>query len=723
MGNSLYISTIEAGSGKALVALGIINLFLRKTTKVNFFKPVIQSAHPSPAPGKSSPGQDEDIALILQHFGLQQTDEESFGLRSHQINNLRGRHQIDQAIAGILDKFKVLEHRGDFVLCEGSDYLDEGTAFEFNLNQEIAKNLGCPILVLGNADHRSVDESIRLVQIAVDAYRKHHCQIAGIVLNKAAPEQVDRLKTALEACYGEADYVLAVIPYDRRLLSPRMRDIAQQLQAEVLYGHELLGHLATNVLVAAMQMQHALTWLREDSLIITPGDRGDMIVGVLQAHLSINYPNLAGMLLSTGLKPEPAIAKLFEGLPAPLPILSVKTDTYTTASQIQAVHSSLNPEDHEKIDLSLRAFEQHVDLARLEEQVSLVQQPELTPQLFTYQLMQQAKADPRHIVLPESTDLRILKAAAVLRSRKLATLTLLGKREDIERVIKRHSIQLDLEDLTIVNPSESPHLDDYAHTFYRLRKHKGATLDIAYDYMLDATYYGTMMVYRGDADGMVSGAAHTTQHTIRPALQLIKAKPGVALVSSVFLMYLGEHVRVYGDCAVNANPDAAQLADIAIASADTAQAFGIEPRVALLSYSSGDSAQGEDVEKVRQATHLARQRRPDLPIEGPIQYDAAVDPEVAAHKFPGTAGGGQATVLVFPDLNTGNNTYKAVQRETGAIAIGPILQGLKKPVNDLSRGCTVNDIVNTVVITAIQAQAAREAAVSPPPTAPGPADQ
>lgn len=695
MGKSLYISTTETGSGKALVALGIINFILRRTTKVSFFRPVIQA-------GEHTPGPDEDIELILQHFGLQQTYEESFGLRSHQVNDLLGQHQIDQAIAIIIDKFKPLEQRSDFILCEGSDYLGEGSAFEFNLNQEIAKNLGCPILILGNADNRTIDDALRPIQIAVDTYRNHHCPITGIVLNKAAPDQVEALKTALKSTY--TDCVLAVIPYERRLISPRMQDIAQQLQAEVLYGHNLLDRLAAHFLVAAMQMQHTLTWLKEDSLIITPGDRGDVIVGMLQAHQSSNYPNLAGILLSTGLKPEPAIAKLIEGSLQPLPILSVPTDTYTTASQIKEVHTTLQPDDPEKIGLSIHAFEQYVDLAHLETQISLEQAQELTPRMFTYNLVQQAKANPQHIVLPESGDPRILRAAAVLRAQHIVHLTLLGKQDKIEQRLKQHTIPLDLDDVNIINPAESPHLEDYARTFYRLRKHKGATLDIAHDYMLDAAYYGTMMVCKGDTDGMVSGAAHTTQHTIRPPLQLIKAKPGVARISSVFLMYLGDHVRVYGDCAVNTNPDAAELAEIAIASADTAQSFGIEPRVALLSYSSGDSATGEDVEKVRQAAHLAHKRRPTLLLEGPIQYDAAVDPEVAAHKLPHSSIAGRANVLIFPDLNTGNNTYKAVQRETGAAAIGPILQGLKKPVNDLSRGCSVDDIVNTVVITAIQAQ-------------------
>jgi phosphate acetyltransferase len=708
MGNSLYISTTEAGSGKALVALGMINLIMRRTTKVSFFRPVIQTDSKKSPASDLLPDRDEDIELILQHFGLPQTYEESFGLRSDQVNDLMGQHLIDQVISIIIEKFKVLESRSDFILCEGSDYLGEGSAFEFNINQEIAKNLGCPILVLGNADNRSLAEAIRPVQIAVDTYHKHGCQIAGILLNKAIPEQVDALKTVLESCYGNTGAVLAVIPFDRKLINPRLQDIARQLQAEVLYGHDLMGRLTSNFLVAAMQMQNVLNWLKEDSLIITPGDRGDVIVGLIQAHQSTNYPSLAGILLSTGLKLEPSIAKLIEGLPQTLPILSVKTDTYTTVSQIEEIHSTLKPDDYEKIELSMRAFECYVDLARLETQVSLVQSQELTPRLFNYNLVQQAKANLQNIVLPESSDPRILRAASILQSQNIVSITLLGQREDIERVIKQQGIQLDLDNLAIINPATSNQMEEYARTFYALRKHKGATLDISHDYMLDATYYGTMMVYRGDADGMVSGAMHTTQHTIRPALQLIKAKPGVSLVSSVFLMYLGDHVRVYGDCAVNPNPDATQLAEIAIASADTAQSLGIEPRVALLSYSSGDSAKGDDVDKVRQATQIAQTKRPDLMLEGPIQYDAAVDPEVAAQKLPASVVGGRATVLVFPDLNTGNNTYKAVQRETGAIAIGPILQGLKKPVNDLSRGCTIDDIVHTVVITAIQAQSLAE---------------
>ncbi|MCM1984826.1 phosphate acetyltransferase [Lyngbya confervoides] len=703
MSQSLYISTTEAGSGKALIALGMIHLLLRQTSKVNFFRPVIQE-RPWDRGLSPDPQADEDIELMLRHFNLPQTYPESYGLSSRQINTLMAQNRINEALENIIAKFKHLEQQGGFVLCEGSDYLGEGSAFEFNLNQEVAKALGAPILVLGNADHRSVADTLRPLKIAVDTYERHSCNVVGILLNKASADQVEALRTALVESFGASRYVLGVIPYDRRLSCPRVRDIAQQLQAEVIYGHGALDRLAAHFVVVAMQMQHALGWIQEDSLIITPGDRGDVIVGMIQAHQSLNYPNLAGMLLSTGLKPDPAITKLIEGLAQPLPILSVKTDTYQTVSQIREIHSPLRPDDRTKIELSIHTFEQHVAWPRLQERISLVPPQEPTPRMFNYNLMQQARAKQQHIVLPESQDPRILKAAALLQSQNLVRLTLLGQREDIERLIKQQGIALNLEEVNIIHPAESPCLKDYSQTFYQLRQHKGATLDIAHDYMLDATYYGTMMVYRGDADGMVSGAIHTTQHTIRPALQLIKAKPGVSLVSSVFLMYLEDRVLVYGDCAVNPTPNADQLAEIALASAQTAQAFGIEPRLALLSYSSGESGQGDEVDKVRQATQIARQRRPDLSIEGPIQYDAAVDPAIAAQKLPGSTVAGRATVLIFPDLNTGNNTYKAVQRETGAIAIGPILQGLKRPVNDLSRGCSVEDIVNTVVITAIQAQ-------------------
>lgn len=707
MTNSLFISTVEAGSGKALVSLGIIELLLRRTTRVHFFRPLIQAREPHIHPLMEGHDKDEDIDLIVSHFDLKQTYEESFGLRSREAQELIVQHQTDEVIDVIIRKFKALESRGDFLLCEGSDYLGDSSAFEFSFNQEIAKNLGAPVLILGTAYGRSVDEALGPIEMAVDAFQAQGCDIAGIMLNNAEPEKVNSLKEALYRRFGMRGLLLSVIPHHPRLASPRMRDIAAQLQAKVLYGHRRLKNLATNRIVAAMQLQNSLNWLESDCLVITPGDRGDIIAGMLQAHQSTSYPALAGILLSTGMQPDPAIARLIEGIPDPLPILSVKTDTFTTAAQVNEVHSALWPDDTEKIDLSIQTFDEHVDLNRLEQQISAVRVRGITPKMFTYNLLEQAKSQLQHIVLPEAYDPRILKAAAILLNRGIVKLTLLGHRQDVQRVVNKYQVPLDLDQVAVVHPTESEHLQDYAQTFFELRQHKGVTLDNALDVMMDVSYFATMMVYQGDADGMVSGAVHTTQHTIRPALQFVKTKPGFSVVSSVFFMCLEQRVLVYGDCAINPNPTAEQLAEIAISSADTARTFGVDPKVALLSYSSGESGKGEEVEKVRAATKLARDRRPDLLIEGPIQYDAAVDPEVGAQKMKGSAVAGKATVLIFPDLNTGNNTYKAVQRETGAIAIGPVLQGLRKPVNDLSRGCTVEDIINTVAITAVQAQTAK----------------
>ncbi|MDJ0902102.1 MAG: phosphate acetyltransferase [Xenococcus sp. MO_188.B8] len=696
MTSSLYISTTEAGSGKALISLGIIELILRKTNKVAFFRPVIRK-QPLGKP-------DEDINLILTYFALNQQYEQAFGLYVEEVQELISRSNYDELLDKIIFKYKTLEQNYDFILCEGSDYLGQVSAFEFNLNTEIAKNLGCPILILGNAERRTVREAIAPVKMSLKSYLARECQVVGIVFNKANPELLEQLPMALENKFGKSNYLLAVIPYEPKLSSPRVREIAQQLNAEVLYGEQRLDNLILGYVIAAMRLEHAITRLKEDSLVITPGDRSDLIVGLLQVHQSVNYPHLSGILLSGDLQPDASIRKLIDGLYDPLPILSIPTNTYETSELVKQVNTSLVPSDREKITLSIQLFDDYVELSQLEEQINKIQIKGITPKMFTYNLLQQAKSQKRHIVLPEGKEIRILKAAEFLLNRDLVELSLLGKPEKIEQIINQNGISLDTSRLQIIDPARSDKVESYAEQFYQLRKHKGATPELAREYLLDVSYFGTMMVYAGDADGMVSGSIHTTQHTLRPALQLIKTKPGCSLVSSVFFMCLEDRVLVYGDCAINHNPNAEQLAEIAISSADTATAFDIEPKVALLSYSSGTSGKGEEVEKVRTATAIARQLRPELKIEGPIQYDAAVDLTVGSQKMPNSQVAGQASVLIFPDLNTGNNTYKAVQRETGALAIGPVLQGLKKPVNDLSRGCTVDDIINTIAITAIQTQ-------------------
>jgi phosphate acetyltransferase len=696
MSNSLYINTVQPDSGKILISLGIVDLLLRKTSRVGFFRPIIFK----PAEDK----QDEHIELILNHFNLNQSYAESYGLFFREANALLAEQKHDELLEIIISKYKALASKCDFIVCEGSDYTGESSAFEFDLNKEIAKNLGSSILILGNANKIDTEDSLTAVEIAVEFYKDNDCPILGIIINKANPDLLTSLHEILSQKYQNDNYLIAIIPYEKSLLSPRITDIVNQLDAEVLYGENRLDTFVSGFIIAAMQVQHAILKIKEGCLVITPGDRGDIIIGSLQVNQSLNYPKIAGILLSTGLKPDPSIAKLIEGLHDPLPILSVPIDTYETAAKISKIHSTLTSRDTEKIAKAIKMFDDYVYLDKLQTQIIEIQPKGITPKMFTYNLVEKAKSNPQHIVLPEGLEPRILKAVSMLISQGIVKVTLLGKRFEIEQNIRREGIQLDLDKINIINPTESEKLGEYTEKFYNLRKHKGMTLEIAHDYLMDASYYGTMMVYTGDADGMVSGAIHTTQHTVRPALQIIKTQPNFSIVSSVFFMCLEDRVLVYGDCAINSDPTSAELAQIAIASAQTAQAFGIEPKVALLSYSSGDSGKGEAVEKVKKAVEIAKQLEPDLKLEGPIQYDAAVDATVAAQKMPGSQVAGQATVLIFPDLNTGNNTYKAVQRETGAIAIGPILQGLKKPVNDLSRGCTVSDIVNTVVITAIQAQ-------------------
>ncbi len=386
-----------------------------------------------------------------------------------------------------------------------------------------------------------------------------------------------------------------------------------------------------------------------------------------------------------------------------MPVLRVDTDTYETAIRISQVEPTLAAHQRMRIEMVKSLVERHVDVEEL--LATSVVEPKsrrMTPKQFIHRIVQTARADRRHIVLPEGTEPRILKAAEVLVSRGIADLTLLGDEQAIERTI--HRLGLKLENVHKVNPATSEYREPFAKQYMTLRAKKHPTWELSFDLMADPTYFGTMMVHEGLADGMVSGSITTTAATLRPALEFIKTKEGILIASSVFFMCLPDQVLVYGDCAVNPNPTAEQLASIALASAETARAFGIPPYVAMLSYSTGSSGKGSDVEKVRKATELVRKANPKLPVEGPIQYDAAIDPSVAKTKLPGSRVAGSATVFIFPDLNSGNNTYKAVQRAAKAIAIGPVMQGLRKPVNDLSRGCTVPDIINTVAITCVQAQ-------------------
>jgi phosphate acetyltransferase len=464
----------------------------------------------------------------------------------------------------------------------------------------------------------------------------------------------------------------------------------------------LLGREVMDVLVAGMTAEHVLERLTEGVAVVTPGDRSDVVLAVVSAHAAEGFPSLSTIILNGGLELHPSIQALVSGLGQRLPIIATTLGTFETASAVASARGRVTATSQRKIDTALALMDTYVDIGDLLEQLAIPIPTVTTPQMFEYQLLDRARSERKRIVLPEGDDDRILKAAGRLLQRGVAELTILGD----EAQIRSRSAELgvDLAAATVLNPRTSGLCDQFAAQYAELRRKKGVTVEQAREIMYDVSYFGTMLVHNDLVDGMVSGATHTTAHTVRPAFEIIKTQPDVSTVSSIFLMCLADRVLAYGDCAIVPDPTSEQLADIAISSARTAAQFGIDPRVAMLSYSTGSSGTGADVDKVRAATELVRKREPDLLVEGPIQYDAAVEPSVAATKMPGSDVAGRATVLIFPDLNTGNNTYKAVQRSAGAIAIGPVLQGLNKPVNDLSRGALVSDIVNTVAITAIQAQ-------------------
>lgn len=690
---SIFIATTEPYSGKSIVALGIVNMLLAKAQKVSYFKPIInEDPHAK---------RDVDIQTMLEHFGLQVTYEDTYAYTRQQAMQQMEAESRGRLIETVITKVKKLEENYDFTVIEGSDYLGEGTAFEFEANITIAKNLGAPVVLVVSGTSKNATQICNSVQSALHNFSIRDVQVLAIVVNKVKDDIIEDVRQELSFIRQS---IVSIIPEDKNLQNPTMKDIHDQLGGTLLAGEEQLNNQVDNFVTGAMHLPHFLDHIKENVLIVTPGDRGDIIIGALQANLSNNYPKVAGIVLTAGIIPEEPILRLLEGVQSAVPIIALKTSTFRTSALLGAINSRITPANPRKIELAISTFEKYVDTVALDEKIVTFQPEGITPHMFQYQLTKKAKSSIKHIVLPEGNDDRILKAAARLVNQNVVKLTILGDPAEINKSIKRLGLQLDPSRINIINPTTSEQFADYAQTLFELRRSKGVTLEWATDTMADVSYFGTMMVYKGQADGMVSGAAHTTQHTIRPALQFVKTKPGISIVSSVFFMCLPHRVSVFGDCAVNPDPTAEQLAEIAISSAESSKRFGIEPKIAMLSYSSGTSGEGADVEKVREATAIVKQKRPDLKIEGPIQYDAAVDPSVGKQKMPGSEVAGQASVLIFPDLNTGNNTYKAVQRETGALAIGPMLQGLNKPINDLSRGCTVDDIYNTVVLTAIQAQ-------------------
>ncbi|MBW1926907.1 MAG: phosphate acetyltransferase [Deltaproteobacteria bacterium] len=699
MSNNLYITATEARSGKSAVILGVMEMLLRKIDRVGFFRPIINVD-----PGLNDP--DHDIVLVSSHFNLKIPYDQMYGFTGTEAGNLVSSGRQTEMIEGIIFKYNQLSNSCNFMLCEGTDFVSSSAAFEFDINAEISKNLSCPVLLVTNAYQKSTDDTVRSVEVALESLSRKKCHTIATIINRTDPKDGEAIIRLLKDKDLTREQLLYAIPDEPSLGKPTVGEVAKLLGAEVLYGEEQLNRHVHNFTVAAMQLHNFLTRIEYGSLIITPGDRADVIVACLAVVSSASEQKISGIVLTGGLKPEKPIWELIKGFPRMVPILSVKENTFPTATNVSRIHAVISPDDERKITLALAVFEKSVDIEQLEEKLITTRTSIVTPKMFEYELLQRARADKQHIVLPEGGEERILRAVEILLRREVADITLLGNEELIRGKIGQLGLRMDLVD--IIDPLKSELLDQYVRTYFDLRKHKGIPEEYARDIMKDANYFATMMVYKGHADGMVSGAVHSTAETIRPALQIIRTKPGFSIVSSVFFMCMEDRVLVYGDCAVNPDPNASQLAEIAISSAQTAKTFGIEPVVAMLSYSTGESGKGAGVDKVREATRIAKEKArksfPGLKIEGPIQYDTAVDSSVAKTKLSESEVAGKATTFIFPDLNTGNNTYKAVQRSAGAVAIGPVLQGLRHPVNDLSRGCTVQDIVSMVAITAIQAQ-------------------
>ena len=695
MKKAIYIATSEANSGKSIITLGLMRMLLGKTAKVGYFRPIIDNVKK----GK----KDNHINTIISHFQLDINPNDAYAFTRSEFINMRNNGKEGEIFDTIISKYKALEEKNDFMLVEGSDFSGEGMAIELDANILIAKNLGIPAIIVSSGVGKTLEEFIEGLHLAYDSFREKEVEVLAVIANKVQEKNIEIVKNGVEKNLPK-DVFVNVIPLIPALNNPTIKEIAKAIDAKILFGKELINNQTTSFKVGAMQLRNYLKQLEENCLIITPGDRADIILGALQANISTNYPAISGIVLTGGILPDEPIIRLIEGLPQIVPILTVQEGTFDVANKIGAVRSHMYAENKEKITVSLNTFDKYVEFDKLNEKLITFKSSGITPRMFQYNLLKRAKTVRKCIVLPEGNDDRILTAAARLVLSDIVDLTILGNKSDIENKILHLGLKLDLNKVKIINPIESEYYQDFSNTLYELRKDKGLTIDMAEDLMGDVSYFGTMMVHKGLADGMVSGAAHTTQHTIKPALQFIKTKPGVSVVSSIFFMCLEDRVSVFGDCAINPNPTSEQLAEIAISSAESSINFGMEPKIAMLSYSSGASGKGEDVEKVRRATEIIREKRPDLKVEGPIQYDAAVDATIGKSKMPDSEVAGRANVLIFPDLNTGNNTYKAVQRETGALAIGPMLQGLNKPVNDLSRGCTVEDIFNTVILTAIQAQ-------------------
>jgi phosphate acetyltransferase len=696
----VYVTGIERGDGRQVVELGVMELLTRQADRVGVFRPLVHAE-----PGSN--GSDHMVELLRARYRLELPPEELYGLTYAQATALQAERGLDELVSELVDRFRALEAKCQAMLVLGTDFRDTSIPDELAFNARLANEFGAAVLPVVGGLGEDPDAVVAEVRNAYRAYTDLGCTTLAMIANRVSLSDREQIVRQLADRPPVPAYVL---PDEPALAAPTVSQVIRATDAEMLLGDA--GGLARDVrgfVFGGATLPTFLAALTEGAMVVTPGDRADLLVGTLAAHAA-GTPPIAGLLLTLGIRPDADVLALAGRLAPGTPVAVAPGASWLTAASLTELEGRLTAGSPRKAETALGLFELHVDTAELTGRIELGRSERVTPMMFEHVLLERARADRRHVVLPEGTEERVLRAAEVLLRRNICDLTLLGDPAVIRRRAADLGLDLGLDRepvgaaARIVDPVTSPLRESFAARYAALRAHRGVSLELAHDVVADVSYFGTLMVEQGLADGMVSGAVHSTAATIRPAFEIIRTAPGADIVSSVFFMCLADRVLVYGDCAVNPDPDARQLADIAIRSAETAAQFGVEPRVAMLSYSTGSSGSGADVDKVREATALVREQRPDLLVEGPIQYDAAVDPGVAATKLPGSQVAGRATVLVFPDLNTGNNTYKAVQRSAGAVAVGPVLQGLRKPVNDLSRGALVQDIVNTVAITAVQAQ-------------------
>lgn len=696
MSHTLFLVPSGAGVGLTSLALGLVRALDERGVRVAFYKPIAQT-------------RAEDPSLERSTFFVRKTSTLSPAppVALEQAERLLASGRADELWERVVHGFHQSAQDADVVIVEGLVENHASAGDEGELNRELVRTLSAEVIVvaaLGTTAREDVEARIELTASRYGGFRSG--RVIGTIINRVPvssgkPRSMRPAELAERAVPGfRAELnVLGMIPENSELLACRTLDIARHLSAEIVHEGELGGRRVRKISLLARTVDNLVETLNAGSLLITPGDRTDVVL--LVALAAANQIPIAGLVLTGGLEIPARILELCRpALETGLPVLRVPTNSWETATALAQMSTEIPIDDLERAQRAMDYIAPYIDADWIARHTHVPLEVRLSPAAFCYRLAESARALNKRIVLPEGTEPRTVKAAAICAARGIARCVLLGNGDQVRRVAEAQEIELP-DGVEILDPARLR--ANYVAPLVELRKHKGLTVHAATELLEDNVWLGTMMLALGEVDGLVSGAVHSTANTIRPALQIIKTKSDAKVVSSVFFMCLPEQVVVYGDCAVIPDPDAETLADIAIQSADSAARFGIVPRVAMLSYSTGESGTGSDVDKVRDATHIARSKRPDLLIDGPLQYDAAAIPDVAATKAPDSPVAGRATVFVFPDLNTGNTTYKAVQRSAHVTSIGPMLQGLRRPVNDLSRGALVEDIVYTIAITAIQA--------------------